>query len=82
MAEAVSSELVQGVTMTITPLKTDTEPLITLFHVSIETVTGAWLETFPTREILDAFIKGVRAAGMMIGKVHVKDPAIPFDDGL
>jgi hypothetical protein len=47
-------------------------PSISFFKVGVHTEKTVWAETFATRELLDSFIRGVRAGAAAAGDFMVE----------
>jgi hypothetical protein len=81
VAEPITQDLIKGVKITITPIKTKTEEPITVFEVEIidsrSSPGGSWHETFGTSHDLCLFLKGLRIGGIMIGGFQVSFLAVP-----
>jgi len=57
---------IQKIKAEVKPLRVGT-PQIMVYEVELEDETGCWSETFGTRDLLNAFLKGVQAASSMSG---------------
>ena len=55
----------------------ETDPSIEIFSVEISDGSGAWVETIPSKEMLQWFLRGVQTGGQMFGKKYVPLPEIP-----
>lgn len=51
----------------VRPLTVGDDPSIEIYHVELSHETGIWTETFGSKEQLEAFLKGLRAASGMVG---------------
>lgn len=51
----------------VQPLTVGDDPEIEIYHVELSHEGGMWTETFGSKELLDAFLKGLRAASGMMG---------------
>ena len=84
MSQETKGELVPGVAITITPQEAGDDPPITIFHVAIEDnrgeTKGVWCDTFGSKELLRAYLRGLEAGAVMIGGKHVTRPEVPFSN--
>ena len=80
MSRVVEVELTKGIKITITPVKVDAEPPITIFNVCIESQGGVWNDTFGSGEQLAAYLRGLQAGSMMFANTYISCPSIPRID--
>jgi len=65
------------ITIDIKPVKVGNDPSITIFHVTIRSERGIWTESWGSRELLEAFLQGVKAALSFTEVGHIEIPPIP-----
>jgi len=84
VSKATKGELIDGVEVTITPNEVGEDPSIVIFHVSIEDTRegdqGIWTDTFGSKDLLNAYLRGIEAGAVMIGRKRVLRPEIPFTE--
>jgi len=51
--------------------KVPLDPPITIYEVVVTNETGEWREAFGSRELVDAFLRGVRAEAATLGDLSV-----------
>jgi len=64
----------EKIEMEINPIKVNTERSIVVYEVTIESRGGIWTETWGTKDLLEAFLQGVKAA---LSFTEVKTVGIP-----
>lgn len=48
--------------ITIKSIEVGQDPSITIYEVELQSESGIWRETYGTRELVEAFLRGVKAA--------------------
>ncbi|MDP3685325.1 MAG: hypothetical protein Q8R32_00670 [bacterium] len=72
-------DLGDGLEIEIKPVKVETEPPVFVWQVHLENASknASWAETLATRELLEAFLRGMEAAASMISQRYLPRPRIP-----
>ena len=52
-------------------------PSLHIYLVLIEDESGVWQETFGTKELLQAFLRGFRAGSYVVAGIHMEEVEIP-----
>ena len=75
----MKTDLSHGVEIDITPVRVDTDPPISVWQVELSNVNHntAWSETWPTKEHLRAFLRGLQAGAAMTSNLSLRRPEIP-----
>ena len=77
-----AQELIAGVYLEIIPIEVATDPPVTVFSVVIEDTRpetqGVWNDAFTSRELLEAYLRGLEAGAMMIGRSFIVCPVVPL----
>ncbi len=61
----------------VLPREVGDDPAITIYGIIVESLTGAWPETFGTRETATAFLQGLKVMATMLGHSDILIPTIP-----
>lgn len=71
-----------GITIQIRPRRFTTDPPIWIYEVELLSKEGVWRETYGSREVLLAFLRGLEAAAAMLGHQAIQIPSIPPESQL
>lgn len=75
----MKTDLGAGLTADIEVVKVDTDPPAHFYHIVIGDHDSCWAETWVTRELLVAFLRGFEAGAAMAGHIYLARPAIPHE---